>query len=248
MTNHNAAEKTVDFTIEKATPTTPTGLTATYGQTLADVTLPEGWEWKEPTTTSVGDVGTRMFPAKYTPTDENYNEVENVEVSITVSPAEAELSFDQPTLTITQRDAVPANALTKPDDCTVTYTSSEPTVATVVAETGEVTVVGVGTTTITATAGGNYTGSASYTLTVNAYILPYIPPTPDTRSCLLHREDPDGGDGGDYSWRRHARGGGIYLLLAPHRAGSKRQRGVSDGDEGLLVGHRDTRWTRQLQL
>ncbi len=177
--NHNAAEKTADFTIEKATPTTPTGLTATYGQTLADVTLPEGWEWKEPTTTSVGDVGTRMFPAKYTPTDENYNEVENVEVSITVSPAEAELSFDQPTLTITQRDAVPANALTKPDDCTVTYTSSEPTVATVVAETGEVTVVGVGTTTITATAGGNYTGSASYTLTVNAYIPLYIPPTPD---------------------------------------------------------------------
>lgn len=40
-------EKTasVNYEIDKAQPTTPTGLTATYGQKLSDVTLPTGWSW-----------------------------------------------------------------------------------------------------------------------------------------------------------------------------------------------------------
>ncbi|MGM9760744.1 MAG: Ig-like domain-containing protein [Parabacteroides sp.] len=97
--------------------------------------------------------------------------------SFSITPADATLSFAEPTLTITQGDAVPANALTNPYDCEVTYSSDNEAVATVDVATGVVTVVGVGTATITATAGGNYTGSASYTLTVNRYIPPYIPPT-----------------------------------------------------------------------
>lgn len=54
---------------------------------------------------------------------------------------------------------------------TVTYTSSEESVATVDANTGAVTILATGTTTITATAAENETykaGSASYTLTVSA--------------------------------------------------------------------------------
>ena len=167
-----------NYSIEKATPASPTNLTATYGQTLDDVELPEGWTWRDATTTPVGDVGTNKFHAKYTPSDtHNYNEVADAEVSIEVAPANANLSFAQPTLTLTEGDAVPANALTKPEDCEVTYESSNEEVATVEAATGEVTVVGVGTTTITAKAGGNYTGTATYTLTVNRYTPPYIPPT-----------------------------------------------------------------------
>ena len=167
-----------NYSIEKATPASPTNLTATYGQTLDDVELPEGWTWRDATTTPVGDVGTNKFHAKYTPSDtHNYNEVADAEVSIEVTPANANLSFAQPTLTLTEGDAVPANALTKPEDCEVTYESSNEAVATVDATTGEVTVVGVGTTTITATAGGNYTGTATYTLTVNRYTPPYTPPT-----------------------------------------------------------------------
>ena len=167
-----------NYSIKKATPASPTNLTATYGQTLDDVELPEGWTWRDATTTPVGDVGTNKFHAKYTPSDtHNYNEVADAEVSIEVAPANANLSFAQPTLTLTEGDAVPANALTKPEDCEVTYESSNEEVATVEAATGEVTVVGVGTTTITAKAGGNYSGTATYTLTVNRNMPPYTPPT-----------------------------------------------------------------------
>ena len=63
----------------------------------------------------------------------------------------------------------------------VTYTSSDPTVATVNAATGEVTVVGAGNATITATqaANGNYAlGNATYTLTVSAAPPSAPPPAP----------------------------------------------------------------------
>lgn len=88
---------TQTFTISKANPTAvaPTGLTAIYGQTLADVTLtnPTGntagsWAWADTTTTSVGDYGTRTFAANFTPTDAtNYNNATNVQVTVTVGKA-----------------------------------------------------------------------------------------------------------------------------------------------------------------
>ena len=65
----------------------PTGLTATYGQTLANVRLPDGWTWVD-STQSVGDVGTKTFKANFTPADaENYNTVENVDVTVSVDKA-----------------------------------------------------------------------------------------------------------------------------------------------------------------
>ena len=60
---------------------------------------------------------------------------------------------------------------TTPEGLDVTYTSSKPSVATVDAESGDVTILAVGTTTITATFAGNdeyKSGSASYTLSVMA--------------------------------------------------------------------------------
>ena len=63
----------------------------------------------------------------------------------------------------------------------VTYTSSDPTVATVNPATGEVTVVAAGNATITAAqaANGNYAlGNATYTLTVSAAPPPAPPPAP----------------------------------------------------------------------
>ena len=62
-------------------------------------------------------------------------------------------------------------ALTKPEGVTVTYTSSDPTVAEVDATTGEVTIKKVGNATITATSAENqyYTiGTASYNIVVTA--------------------------------------------------------------------------------
>ena len=72
-------------------------------------------------------------------------------------------SFTKPTLT------------TNPAGLTVSYESSNTNVATVNASTGDVTIVGTGTTTITATFAGNdsyNSGSASYALTVNAASTP----------------------------------------------------------------------------
>ncbi len=63
------ATATGTFTINKAQPnyTPPTGLTATYGDTLKDVPLTDGWAWND-LNTSVGNVGENTFPATYNKT------------------------------------------------------------------------------------------------------------------------------------------------------------------------------------
>ena len=81
-----------EFVVAKATPTytVPTGLTAKYGQTLADVTLPDGGRWMD-SSESVGGASTaaKTFQAKFTPKDtENYNTVENIELEVTVNKAD----------------------------------------------------------------------------------------------------------------------------------------------------------------
>ena len=91
--------KYCEFVVAKAAPsyTKPTGLTAKYGQTLADVKLsnPEGnldgtWIWMD-SSESVGGASTaaKKFMAKFTPTDtENYNMVENIELEVMVNKAD----------------------------------------------------------------------------------------------------------------------------------------------------------------
>ena len=84
----------VDFTIAKATPTyeVPTGLTATYGDTLAKVELPTGWAWNDAETTSVGNAGTNTFTAIFIPTD-TVNYV-TIEAEVTLEVAKAEINID----------------------------------------------------------------------------------------------------------------------------------------------------------
>ena len=87
----------------------------------------------------------------------------------TIEEADPKLSFEKPTVTTSYGTNPANNTLTNKGDGVVTYQSSDNSVATV-NEKGEVTVVGVGETTITATAAEtkNYKlGTASYTLTVN---------------------------------------------------------------------------------
>ncbi|MBQ6505551.1 MAG: Ig-like domain-containing protein [Flexilinea sp.] len=86
-------------TVNKGTPiaNAPTGLTATYGQTLANVTLtnPTGntagtWAWVD-SATSVGTVGDHTFKANFTPMDTtNYNSKSNVDVTVTIAPKPAQ--------------------------------------------------------------------------------------------------------------------------------------------------------------
>ena len=84
-TNYTPVEQDVTINVAKATPTTeaPTNLSATYGASLADVTLTPGWTWDAPKT-SVGNVGEQSFAATFTPADTaNYNVVkQNLTVNV----------------------------------------------------------------------------------------------------------------------------------------------------------------------
>jgi len=104
--NYKTLELEVQVEVAKATPTytEPTGLTATYGQKLLDVTLPAGFAWKN-TSNSVGNAGNRAHTAVFTPADTaNYN---IVEVSVTISVAKADPSCTIPTdLTATYGDTL----------------------------------------------------------------------------------------------------------------------------------------------
>ena len=90
--NYTAATSTntLKLTINKIDPiyTIPTGLTATYGDTLADVELSDGFAWEDSITTSVGNVGSNNFNVTYTPSDTaNYNTMTGISVSVEVGKA-----------------------------------------------------------------------------------------------------------------------------------------------------------------
>ena len=92
-----------------------------------------------------------------------------VSKTFTISQAAPSLTFASTSISKTTKDAAFTNALTKTTDGTVTFKSSNTSVATVNSTSGKVTIKGAGTATITATAsaGTNYkAGSAQYTLTV----------------------------------------------------------------------------------
>ena len=74
------------FTINKATPTPemPSNLTAIYGSTLKDVSLPKGWAWDTPDS-SVGNVGEKPFAATYT--EDNSGNYNTVQKNLTVKVA-----------------------------------------------------------------------------------------------------------------------------------------------------------------
>ena len=88
------ATATGTFTINKAQPnyTPPTGLTATYGDTLKDVPLTDGWAWND-LNTSVGNVGENTFPATYNKDSSgNYNQVQQ-NLTVKVSPASYKITL-----------------------------------------------------------------------------------------------------------------------------------------------------------
>ncbi len=84
---------TATLTINPADPsyTVPTGLEAVEGQTLADVTLEEGFSFEDPLTTPVGAVGDNEFSVTYTPSSSNYKVVTGIKVTIHVKSAKMTL-------------------------------------------------------------------------------------------------------------------------------------------------------------
>lgn len=157
--NHSDTQPVeVKVTIAKATPTytVPADLAATYGDTLGDVTLPEGWAWDAPNT-SVGNVGDNTFAAIFTPSDTvNYNTVtENLMVTVSAK-------------NITGADITLGDALT--------YTGQEQTqqIASVTVDGLTVTTYEISgntgtdadTYTLTVTGTGNFTGTATKEWTI----------------------------------------------------------------------------------
>ncbi len=90
--------------------------------------------------------------------------------SLTLGYSDAEVEFENSSKTVTYGETFNGFTATKTTTASLTYTSSNPKVATVVAGTGAVTILSVGETTITASAPEQNpynAGEASYTLTVN---------------------------------------------------------------------------------
>ena len=65
----------------------PSGLTATYGDLLSSVDLPNDWSWEG--TGTVGNAGTQTHKARFTPTDIiKYRVVSGIDVPVTVAKAQ----------------------------------------------------------------------------------------------------------------------------------------------------------------
>ena len=102
--NYKTVEVEVEIKVEKANPsiTELEDLTATYGDTLGDISLPTSsngtYEWEDLLTTSVGDAGTHTFTVTFIPSDEkNYEKVTGIEVTVIVNKKKVD-SITLPTL------------------------------------------------------------------------------------------------------------------------------------------------------
>ncbi len=142
-------------TLEKATPpiTTPTLLQTTYGDTLADVKLPEEelgtWSWDDGDTQSVGDAGVHYFGATFTPNDtEHYESItESLKVTVWRMPVEENMftvDTDEETYTGASITKAIESDLTEDTDYRVRYSANTK----------------VGTAGITIQGIGNYRGEA----------------------------------------------------------------------------------------
>jgi|GEM_PF-5135808 len=79
---------TISFMIVSIDPTRPASIerTATFGSTLASISLPAGITFNQSLSTLVGSLGTHTFMATFTPSTANYNPITDIEVIITVVP------------------------------------------------------------------------------------------------------------------------------------------------------------------
>ena len=139
---------TYDGSAHGITVNAPEGATIKYGTAADAYTLEAG-----PTYTTSGD-----YTVYYQVTMPGYTTVTG-SATVTISKAAGSISYATATIDKSTSDAAFTNALTKTGDGTVTYSSDNESVAKVDATTGEVTIMGKGEATITATVadGDNYT-------------------------------------------------------------------------------------------
>ena len=172
--DEDAIEKlTTDAAFINAWETDPSGLAVVFSSSNTDVATVGN------TTGQVTIVGAGSTTISAIINDASY-EATQFDYSLTVSKADAPISFSASTaeVALDETESFVAPTLSNPQNLTITYSSSNPSVATVNSSTGAISFVTNGVTTITATSTENATynsGSVSYTLTVNkaAELLPF---------------------------------------------------------------------------
>ena len=124
----HAGSMELPYDIVKATPSYPEvkGLTATCGQKLSDIALPEGFAWEGDASATVDTPGWPTYTATYTPADAaNYNTVSGIEVTVhATQPIDASMfSIEDTDIRYTGNPVMPpvTSSTVPSDQYTVTY-------------------------------------------------------------------------------------------------------------------------------
>ena len=123
-----AGSMELPYDIVKATPSHPEvkGLTATCGQKLSDIALPEGFTWEGDASATIDTPGWPTYTATYTPADTaNYSTVSGIEVTVhATQPIDASMfSIEDTDIRYTGNPVMPsvASSTVPSDQYTVTY-------------------------------------------------------------------------------------------------------------------------------
>ena len=124
----HAGSMELPYDIVKATPSYPEvkGLTATCGQKLSDIALPEGFAWEGDASATVDTPGWPTYTATYTPADTaNYSTVSGIEVTVhATQPIDASMfSIEDTDIRYTGNPVMPTvtSSTVPSDQYTVTY-------------------------------------------------------------------------------------------------------------------------------
>ena len=123
-----AGSMELPYDIVKATPSYPEvkGITATCGQKLSDIALPEGFAWEGDASATVDTPGWPTYTATYTPADTaNYSTVSGIEVTVHATrPIDASMfSIEDTDIRYTGNPVMPTvtSSTVPSDQYTVTY-------------------------------------------------------------------------------------------------------------------------------
>ena len=127
-TGRYAGSMELPYDIVKAAPSYPEvkGLTATCGQKLSDIALPEGFTWEGDASATIDTPGWPTYTATYTPTDTaNYSTVSGIEVTVhAMRPINASMfGIEDTDIRYTGNPVMPAvtSSTVPSDQYTVTY-------------------------------------------------------------------------------------------------------------------------------
>ena len=168
------------FKINKAKPECATfGMGGViFGTTLGNLKLPEGYSWQDGPSTPVGDVGTHIFLATYTPADTaNYEVVRDLAIEVGVSAKAIDDSMfkvDTSDVTYTGQPVtgrVAAAGLVEGIDYEVSYVNN----------------VEAGTAKVVITGKGNYRGTLEYSFKI---VAPDPEPAPEPEPAPSPEPEP----------------------------------------------------------